>query len=42
MKIFPKSSRTSTSTGEILMNIIHEMLMIFMFRIEDSTFRDLV
>ena len=42
MKICPKSSRISTSTGEIVMNIIHEMLMTFMFYMEDSTFGDLV
>ena len=42
MEIFPKFSRTSTDTGEIVMNIVHEMLMTFMYYMEDLTFGDLV
>ena len=42
MELFPKFSRTSTNTGEIVMNMAHEMLMTFMYCMEDSTFGDLV
>ena len=42
MEPFPKFSRTSTNTGEIVMNMSHEMLMTFMCCMEDSTFGDLV
>ena len=37
-----KFSRTSTNTGEIVMNMVHEMLMTFMYCMEDLTFWDLV
>ena len=42
MELFPKFSRTSTNTGEIVMNMSHEMLMTFMYCLEDWTFGDLV
>ena len=38
----PQIFRTSTNTGEIVMNMAHEMLMTFMYCMEDSTFGDLV
>ena len=31
MELFPELSRTSTDTGEIVMNMVQEMLMIFMY-----------
>ena len=42
MEIFPTFSRTSSNTGEIVMNMVHKMLMTFMYCMEDSTFIDLV
>ena len=42
MEIFPKLSRTSNITGETVMNMVHEMLMTFMYCMEDTTFDDLV
>ena len=41
-KIVPKSSRTSTSTGASVVNIIHEMLLTSMFCMEDLMYDDLV
>ena len=35
-------SRTSSNTGEIVMNMVHKMLMTFMYCMENSTFSDLV
>ena len=35
-------SWTSTSTGEIVMNMILEMLLTFMFCMEDSVYGELV
>ena len=42
MEIFSKFSRTSTNTDEIVMNVVHEMLMTFMYCMDDLTFWDLV
>ena len=38
----PPTSRTSTNTGDIVMNMAHEKLMTFVYYMEDSTFGDLV
>ena len=42
MEIFPTFSRISSNTGEIVMNMVHKMLMTFMYCMEDSTSSDLV